>query len=73
MFYYCSKKESRGNMGFLIFILLVLIIINFYCFFDYKQQLDEVLTDLSYDVELLKIALDDYKYKFNKTVNIKNR
>ena len=60
-------------MEFIIFCLFIVVIFLFINFFKYKKDLEDVLTDLTYHVELLRINQDDYNSKVNKTFNVKNR
>lgn len=60
-------------MEFIIFCLFIVVIFLFINFFKYKKDLEDVLTDLIYQVELLRINQDDYKSKVDKTFNVKNR
>ena len=46
-------------MEFIIFCLFIVVIFLFISFFKYKKDLEDVLTDLTYQVELLRINHDD--------------
>lgn len=59
-------------MEVIIFIMLVVIFIFFIDYIRFKKELYDFLTDLFYDLELLKIDNVDYKFKVDKLFNKKD-